>query len=127
MRPTPSSPPRADQNLAAAQGRDAEKKLRKVRVHIFRSYTQQLSDDFERISKALKALMVASEVDRPDLAGFLMKQQLLFSVVMMSVEIKLIPYELGWSGVDVSGLLRSLQRMRTQLESLAAAAEPSMA
>jgi len=60
------------------------------RVKLFRGYMHQLSEDFNRICKALKLLMVQSHADRPDLAGLLLKQQFTFSMAMMAVEVKLI-------------------------------------
>jgi len=117
----------ADQKLAACAGdREAERKVGKLRVRILRGYMQQLSEDFNRICKASKDLMVNSEVDRPDIAGSLMRQQLLFSFLMMSVEMKLIVFGFGWRGLDVSSLTRTLNGMRAQLQSLAAIAEPSL-
>jgi hypothetical protein len=69
----------ADQKLVASlDDRRMARKFRKVRVKIFRGYMMQLSEDFNRICKAIKLLMVTSQVDRPDLAGILMKQQLIF-------------------------------------------------
>ena len=117
----------ADQKLAACAGDEAAAQdIIKVRVRIFREYMQQLSEDFNRICKASKAIMVNSEVDRPDIAGSLMRQQLSFSFLMMSVEMKLIVFGFGWRGVDVSSLTRTLNGMRAQLQSLAAIAEPSL-
>ena len=75
----------------------------------------------------IKLLMVTSQVDRPDLAGFLMKQQLLFVFAMMSVELKLLLYGFGWSNVDVHRLTDSVDAVCAQLRSLAAIAEPSVA
>lgn len=106
--------------------KDGEKKFRAARVKIFRGYMQQLSEDFGRICKALKVLMVHSQVDRPDLAGLLLKQQFTFSFAMMQVEVKLMLYGIGWAGVDVKTLLEPLANVRSQLQSLAAIAEPSL-
>src|SRR5438445_480345 len=47
--------------------------LRGRRIRIFRSYVNCLAQDFTRICKAIRKLMVDSDVDRPDLAGLLMK------------------------------------------------------
>jgi hypothetical protein len=117
----------ADQKLAACAGDPkAEHKIRKLRVKILHGYMHQLAEDFNSICKATKALLVNSEVDRPDIAGSLMKQQLLFSFLMMSVEMKLIVFGFGWRGVDVSSLTRTLNGMRAQLQCLAAIAEPSL-
>jgi hypothetical protein len=103
-----------------------EKKFRSVRLKIFRGYMHQLSEDFNRICKALKVVMVESRSDRPDLAGLLMKQQFTFSLAMMSVEVKLILYGFGWSGVNVKALMEPLVTVRAQLQSLAAIADPAL-
>ena len=47
------------------------KKFRKARVVLFRAYMHQLSDDFHRVCKALKMLMVHAPVERHDLAGLI--------------------------------------------------------
>ena len=118
----------ADQNfVASVGGRRMARKFRKVRVKICRGYMMQLSEDFNRICKAIKWRLVTSQADRPDLAGFLMKQQLIFVFAMMSVELKLVLYGFGWSSVDVYRLRKSVDAACAQLRSLAAIAEPSVA
>jgi len=104
-----------------------ERRYRKARIKIFRGYVHQLSDDFNKICKAIKILIVASEVDRPDLAGLLMKQKFLFAFRMISVELKLSLYGLGWSGVNHHYLMQSLEAMRSQLHAFAAVAQASQA
>jgi hypothetical protein len=119
----------ADQEFLHARpgiSRAVEKKFRSARVKLFRAYMHQLSDDFHRICKALKALMVHSAVERHDLAGLILKQQFQFTFTMMSTEVRLILYGLGWSGVDVASLLEPLTAVRAQLQSLAAIADPSL-
>ncbi len=103
-----------------------DKKFRSVRVKIFRGYMQQLSDDFNRICKALKTIMAHSPVDRPDLAGLLLKHQFTFTFALMSVEWKLTLYSWGWDGVNSKALMAPLAHVRAQLESLAAVAEPTV-
>jgi hypothetical protein len=105
--------------------RTAEKKFRATRVRLFRGYAHQLAEDFNRICKAVKIMMVQSHVDRPDLAGLLLKQQFTFAFAMMTVEGKLVLYSFGWAGVDAKALMQPLAAVRSQLESLAAFAEPS--
>ena len=102
------------------------KKFRAQRVKLFRGYMHQLSEDFNRICKALKLLMVQSRIDRPDLAGLLLKQQFTFALAMMAVEVKLILYGFGWAGVDVKALMEPLTTVRAQLQALAAIADPSL-
>jgi hypothetical protein len=119
-----------DQNFLHSQSgwnRRMEKNFRKARIKICRGYLRQLSDDFNKICKAIKLLMVTSEIDRPDLAGVLMKQQFRFALGMGLVEFKLTLYGLGWRGVsvDVKHVLGSLDTMRAQLQSLAEIAQPA--
>lgn len=102
------------------------KKFRKARVVLFRAYMHQLSDDFHRICKALKMLMVHAPVERHDLAGLILKQQFHFTVTMMTTEVRLVLYSYGWSGVSAEALLEPLTAVRMQLQSLAAIADPSL-
>jgi len=104
-----------------------QKRFRKARVRIFRGYTRQLSDDFSRISKAIRAHMVSSQVDRTALAGVMMREQLRFALQMTLVEIRLILYGFGWRGVDTSGVLHCLEHMRAQLQALVPAAHSAAA
>src|ERR1700730_1485036 len=107
--------------------RKAQKAFRSNRIHLFRGYMHQLSADFGRICKALKVLMVHSQVDRPDLAGLIMKQQFTFSLAMMKLEVKLTLYGFGWAGVDAKAVMEPLAAVRAQLQALAAIADPSLA
>ena len=112
--------------VAALYDKKTEKKFRNVRVKIFRGYIMQLSEDFNRTCKAIKLLMVMSDVDRSELAGAILKQQFQFSLSMMRIEVKLIIFSLGWNGIDTSGLIDSLDTLRNHLQGLVAIAEPSL-
>jgi len=103
-----------------------ENKFRAARVTLFRAYMHQLSDDFHRVCKALKTLMVHAPVERHDLAGLILKQQFQFSVTMMTTEMRLLLYGWGWAGVSAEALLDPLTAVRIQLQSLAAIADPSL-
>jgi len=116
-----------DEKIAAADSDPvALRKLRKLRVKVLRGYMQQLSDDFNLICKAMKSVMVSSDVDRPDLAGPLMKQQLIFACGLMAMEVKQTIYGLGLTGGDISGLTRSVDAMRARVQSLASVAKPAL-
>jgi hypothetical protein len=107
--------------------RGMARRLRANRIGIFRGYARCLARDFSRVSTALKMLMVHAPVDRSALAGLLLKQRLLFTGNMMSLEVQLMLHGLGWSApsVDVRSLVEALDAMRTQLRVLAATAQPS--
>jgi hypothetical protein len=115
------------QTVKAVGDRHLEKDFRKVRVRIFRGYMLQLSEDFNQICKAIKLLMVTSDMDRSELSGVIMKQQFQFSLRLMRIEVELILYSLGYSGIDTTGLINSLGALRTQLQGLVAVAEPMAA
>jgi hypothetical protein len=113
----------------AGYSRRILRRLRARRVEIFRGYMRCLGRDFSRVSSALKLLMVHGSVDRSALAGLLLKQRLLFSMHMMSIETRLVlhTFGLGVPVIDVQSLVEALDMLRTQLQVLAAGAQPSTA
>jgi hypothetical protein len=105
--------------------RQIKKTFRKQRISIFRAYLRLLSGDFHRVCKAIKLHMVVCKTDRSDLAAVVMKEQFRFAASMICVELTLIVFATGWSGVDVSRLMRSVDAMRERMQSLAMLPEPS--
>lgn len=105
------------------------RRFRANRIAIFRGYVRCLGRDFTRVSGALKMLMVHASVDRSALAGLLLRQRLIFSYTMLSLEVKLALHSFGWSAptVDVRNLVGTLDTMRSQLRALAAVAQPTLA
>jgi len=103
------------------------RRLRAKRVELFRGYARCLGRDFTRVSNALKLLMVHATVDKSELAGLLVKQRLLFSMNLMSLEARVMLYNFGVSApqIDVRGLVEALDAMRMQLQVLATAAQPA--
>jgi hypothetical protein len=121
-----------DHDFLAAQpaySRRMGSRFRAHRVAIFRGYARCLGRDFGRVSGALKVLMVHASVDRSPLAGLLLKQRLLFSYTMMSLEVKLALHSFGWTApiVDVRNLVGALDAMRAQVRALSAIAQPNLA
>jgi hypothetical protein len=107
--------------------REMETKLRQQRCQVFRGYLRCLNSDFQRVCMALKLVMAQSEQDRPDLAGVLMHQQLLFATGMISLQCRLVLYRYGVCHVDASGMVRAFDQMRAELCTLVPAAVPSCA
>ena len=103
------------------------RKLRQQRCQIFRGYLRCLSSDFRRVCAAVKILMLQSRQDRPDLAGILIHQQVMFALGMTAVQFRLMLYRWGICGVDVSSLVRTFDLMRLELRSLVPAAAASNA
>jgi hypothetical protein len=112
-------------NPSGSPRTDLESRL--LRVRIFRGYMLQLFDQARRIMRALKLIIVTSETDRSDLASAVLKLQILFAVSVISIEIKLALYRIGWSGIDATSMIGSLSAMRAQLQSSVALARPTTA
>ena len=62
--------------------------------------------------------MVDSQVDRPDLAGLLMKQHFIFTLTVLSIEFRLVLYNFGLGTPDGRELIEALETMCGQLRSL---------
>jgi hypothetical protein len=95
-----------------------EQDFRRERCRIFRSYLQCLQLDFQRVSMALKVVMVQSRYDRPDLAAALVRTQRAFAFGMLMVYGRLLLYRWGLGSVEVGGLLRVFDSARLELRSL---------
>ena len=118
-----------DKFLASHPGstREMKKGFRRARVRLFRGYMQQLTSDFNGICKAIRLLIVTSKVDRSDLAKLLFQAQFQFAVNTWQVELKLILYRFGCSGVEATSVVRHFDALRSQLQYLMLTAQPSTA
>ena len=92
--------------------------LRLERCRVFRGYLRSLRTDFQRVCTALKLLMLHSRYDRPDLAGTLVQQQVMFECGMVVVRFRLFLYRWGLCGVDVADLIKIFDLMRLELRRL---------
>jgi hypothetical protein len=120
----------ADSCFLASQpacSRGMMRRFHAARLGIFRGYARGLGRDFTKVSNALKMLMIHAPVDRSALAGMLLKQRLMFSVAMMSLEFRLVLHSFGWSApqADIRNLVEALDAMRTQLRALALTVQPA--
>ena len=106
--------------------RKMARKVRIQRSQIFRGYLRALHRDFQRVSAALKMLLVHASNDRPDLASALLRSQLRFAMGLVAVECRLFLYRWGVSGVDVSELVQVFDSMRLELRSLTPASVGSL-
>jgi hypothetical protein len=102
-------------------------RFRKQRCRIFRGYLGQLQADFCHICSAVKVLMLQSSVDRPDLAGRLLRTQAAFTWGVLAVQARVALYRCGVGTVDISGLLAQFDAMREQMTRLIPAAIASAA
>jgi len=95
-----------------------EAQFRRQRCEIFRGYLRSLSRDFNRVSIALKLLLVQASSDRPDLAAALVRTRIAFTFALMGAHLHLVLYSFGLSSVNASGLLRLFDGMRLELRTL---------
>jgi len=105
--------------------REMETKLRTQRCKVFRLYLKRLNSDFQRVCMALKIVMAQSEQDRPELASVLMHQQLMFASGMLGIQCRLLLYRWGVCEVEVGGLVRIFDGMRSELCTLVPSAIPA--
>jgi hypothetical protein len=94
------------------------RRVRSVRCRIFVTYLNRLEADFQRVTLALKILILQSRCDRPELASLLVRQQISFAVGMLLVRTRLCLYRWGLGSVDVTGVLRIFDIMQLELRTL---------
>src|SRR5262249_29184495 len=73
---------------------------------------------------ALRAAMVESPEDRPDLAQAIFKQQVLFRLGLLHAECSMILEALGLAVVDFDGVIDALGLIRLKVSRLYVASQP---
>ena len=101
------------------------RRFRMQRVSAFRGYLRTLSLDYSRVCSGIRSLMVGATQDRGDLAGVLVRQQVIFTFRFMLAQCHLSLHACGIGTVDVADLVGALDSMRLQLNSLMEAAQPA--
>jgi len=94
--------------------------LRARRRQLFRSYLNCLTRDYAHLLAGVRAVMVASGADRPELARALAKNRVLFACAICRVEFRLALHAAGIGKVDVSGLVEAMETLSTQIRALTA-------
>jgi len=91
------------------------------RRQIFRQYLRFLRADFTMVTASIRALMVASEISRGDLAITLVRARLLFALGTIAIEVRLLLHACGFHGqpIHVIPLTAALTKMRLELALLA--------
>jgi hypothetical protein len=103
-----------DLGFIAADSR-RQKVFRAKRRELFRGYLRCLTRDYASLLAGVRAVMVESGVDRPDLARALAKNRVLFAIAMCKVEFRLALHTAGVGTVDISGLVEALETLRSQV------------
>ena len=94
--------------------------LRARRRELFRSYLRCLARDYAHLLAGVRAAMVRSGMDRPELAHALAKNRTLFLMAMYKVEFRLTLHAVGVGKVEVAGLVEALEGLRSQVNILSA-------
>jgi hypothetical protein len=94
----------------------ARENLRANRRRVFRMLLATIRRDFARLERIGKAILLESSVDRPDLAGLLVKARIVFGFALLGAEARLL---LHWAGVRpaAGGLLEPLSQLGNALRS----------
>ena len=92
--------------------------LRAQRRKLFRMYLRRLTDEFNGVHAALRAVMVTSTVDRADLAKELAQQRVLFYRHLIGVEMRLTLNALGFETAPSLDLIRPLERLHLEFANL---------
>ncbi|MES1260538.1 MAG: hypothetical protein ABUS49_02290 [Acidobacteriota bacterium] len=103
-----------DDAYLVASNKPLAKKFRKQRVAIFRDYLCCLTRDYGRLLAGVRLAMVRSQVDRPDLAAALARNQALFALAVCRIEYRLWLHSAGIGTVDVSAVVAAMDALRTQ-------------
>ena len=98
-------------------------KVRQQRYRIFQGYLRSLESDFQKVSSALRTLISEAPEDRPDLAGVLLRTEILFVCGMWMVRARLWLYGWGVGSVNVAPLVQMFNRLRVELGALVPAAD----
>ncbi len=109
-----------DLEFVPAKG-NLRRDLRSLRRKLFRRYLRCMARDYALLLAGIRAVMVQSGVDRPDLARALAKNRMLFAFGLYRVELRLALHAVGVGKVDISGLVDALETLRAQVSVLAAA------
>jgi hypothetical protein len=103
---------------AAFRGDSQLRRIRSGRRSLFRIYLRDLGADHARLVREIRAVLIASERDLPDLAKALYRCQAMFFLAMMSIEVKLQLHALGVGTVDARSLVRAVDALQLQLQDL---------
>jgi ribosomal protein L30/L7E len=112
----------ADFEFVSAQpgtDRNAVRRLRRLRIRIFRRYLRDLNTDFACVCMAIKLILLQSSIDRPDLTSTLIRSQIAFGTEMVAIQARLVLYALGLRRVETKVLLNLFDAMRLELRSVA--------
>jgi hypothetical protein len=107
-------------------------RIRQFRAHrrkLFRQYLSNLISDFGSLCFLVRALMVQSAVDRPDLHQSLSRIRIAFYKTVVTIHFHLLVHAVGFSNVTIEAgeLMRALETLSAQARILQLSSAPSFA
>jgi hypothetical protein len=123
---------KTDWKYLAAQPGMTNARIRHFRAQrrkLFRQYLSSLVSDFGSLCFLVRALMVQSAVDRPDLHESLSRLRTAFYKAVVSIHFHLLIHAVGFSNVTIEAgeLTRALEALSSQARMLQLSALPSFA
>lgn len=105
------------------------REIRAKRRNLFRRYLNCVNGDFGAMCVLVRALMVQSATDRPDLARALFRIRVSFFYTLLKIQLRLAAHAVGVPAIhiDVQALTSTLEQIGSCARSLQLAAEPSPA
>jgi hypothetical protein len=111
----------SDEDLAfVSASAHLSRTVRARRRQLFRSYLNCLTRDYAYLLAGVRAVMVQSGIDRPELARALAKNRILFAMAICKVEFRLTMHAAGVGKVDVSALVGAMEALSAQVKILSA-------
>jgi hypothetical protein len=122
----------SDWHYLASQPGFTASRIRKFRAQrraIFRGYLECMNGDFAGLCLLVRALMVQSAVDRPDLSSALFKIRLAYFGAVLKIQLLLMAQAAGVSSlqIDLSGVTGALEEMSACVRSMQLPAAASFA
>jgi hypothetical protein len=99
-------------------GRSQLRHFRAERRSLFRVYLRDLGADHTRIVRAMRNLLLESNIDRPDLAKALYRSEFKFGLAMRSIEFSLFRHAMGIGKVDIRSLFSAVEGLQLQLQDM---------
>jgi hypothetical protein len=109
-----------------ALARTCARELRRERRKILREYLCALRLDFDKTCADIKAAIVSSAVDRPDLVHAILKQQVLFKLGLMRAECSMMLEALGLAEVEFEVIADALGSIRFKVTRLLVPVQPQV-
>ena len=106
--------------------RGMENELRRQRATLFCLYLASLEADFRDACEALKLAIIHSAIDRADLAGLVMQQQVRFRYRVSVLRVQVLLYRCGIGNVEISRVFQPFEILRERLERIGPVAQPSI-